>query len=348
MREYSRPSGATDSTVTSLVLTAIICLTISVIGDDTCAEKGDCSNQPKMENADVTSMSVSQLKKVIKEGGGRFDDCFEKPDLVQRAKDVLATPKAATPTSTNRTPQQSQRKFSKYDCQVVDVGGPDFTLVVIILHGFGATNSDFVGLPSIFAQKNEFRGKNIRWVFPQAPTGAMGVPAWWNINVQEFMQMGMMAGAQGMEATLANLLRKEHSGLPEARAQLLDLVDSVVAATNGLQHNRVVLGGFSQGAMTAVDVGLSLAAEKKLAGLISLSGAPIMIDRWAELARQHEGLPILMTHGRTDMVLPFKSSGWLKDLLDKSGFDVHAHFHGEGHTLGPLGPLENFLTLMLR
>ena len=41
--------------------------------------------------ADPETMSTSELKAVIKNAGLKYDDCFEKSDLIARAKDALAT-----------------------------------------------------------------------------------------------------------------------------------------------------------------------------------------------------------------------------------------------------------------
>ena len=145
--------------------------------------------------------------------------------------------------------------------------------------------------------------------------------------------MARMAGP----AALAPLLRKMPPGLVEARQRLSQLLDEV-AASSGLPHSKVVLGGFSQGAMTAIDVALSQPAEKRVAGVLSLSGAPIVVDEWAKRCTVHPKLPVFVSHGRADPVLPFEGAGWLVDLLRGNGLEVHTEFHNEAHTVGPVLP----------
>ena len=58
-----------------------------------------------------------------------------------------------------------------------------------------------------------------------------------------------------------------------------------------------------QGAMTAVDAALSLPAGQGCAGVISVSGAPIVVEEWAKKAKAHAGLRALVTHGMADQVI---------------------------------------------
>lgn len=100
-----------------------------------------------------------------------------------------------------------------------------------------------------------------------------------------------------------------------------------------LPLDRVVLAGFSQGAMTAMD--LALAVEGTVAGVAMLSGTPIVIEEWAkELGERPKGLPVFVSHGQNDPVLPFVASTWLKDLLTNNGAVVDYHPHSGGHDLG--------------
>lgn len=208
---------------------------------------------------------------------------------------------------------------------------------VIFMHGFGATSGDFKQLAEMLGPQMTRR---LKWVLPQAhPSPTQGVSAWWEINVQEWM-MGM-----NNQAALAELIRKVPPGLPEARAKLLRLVDHVVATTDGITHAGINLGGFSQGAMTAMDVALSLPADKKPGSVLSISGAPIVVEEWAKKATVHKGMKVLISHGRNDMVLPFASSQWLIDLLKAGGLEVRVEHHQGGHELGN-GVLEAMLKIL--
>ena len=65
-----------------------------------------------------------------------------------------------------------------------------------------------------------------------------------------------------------------------------------------------------------------------------MSGAPLVVDQWAQRLGSHKGLRVLMTHGTSDPVLPFAASGWARDLLIKGGASVVSKTHGGGHDLG--------------
>ena len=76
------------------------------------------------------------------------------------------------------------------------------------------------------------------------------------------------------------------------------LVDHVVATTDGIDYNGVNLGGFSQGAMTATDLALSMPEGKTVGAVLSISGAPIVVEEWAKKATAHKGIKVLVSHGR--------------------------------------------------
>jgi len=121
-------------------------------------------------------------------------------------------------------------------------------------------------------------------------------------------------------------------GLDEARTNLKQLVKECCNMYS-IPLDRVVLAGFSQGAMTAMD--LALAVEGAVAGVAMLSGTPIVIEEWTkELGKRPRGLPVFVSHGQNDPVLPFVASTWLKDLLTKNGAVVDYHPHSGGHDLG--------------
>jgi phospholipase/carboxylesterase len=142
----------------------------------------------------------------------------------------------------------------------------------------------------------------------------------------------MMAMQQG-EQGIAKLIREEPPGLAAFRTNMQALVEEVVAAT-GVGYDKIVLGGFSQGAMSAMDLALSFPKEKAVAGVTVVSGAPIVIEQWTERLKQHSGIKVFISHGQTDQVLPFVASGWMKQLLASGGASVQYETHSGGHELG--------------
>jgi len=272
-------------------------------------------------------MSVKELKALIQKAGLSHADCPEKPDLIARAKEAQARlDEAGGGQAQPEAPKQGSVQLAGYDClRLGATEVPD--LLVVILHGYGATNNDFADVPTMMGSLMP-PGAKVAYLLPQAPRGAGGMAEWWTINPMEFV-MAMQTGSDA----LAKILRQVPPGLPECRERLSQLLDEACALT-GVTHDRIMLAGFSQGAITAMDVALHLPAEKALAGVTMLSGAPSVIEEWAARLKVHRGIKVLVTHGQADMVLPFQGSVWLRDLLQTNGAKVTYETHSGGHDLG--------------
>jgi hypothetical protein len=67
----------------------------------------------------------------------------------------------------------------------------------------------------------------VLWVLPQAPIGAMMMPAWWTIDVMQWMG-AMRNGADA----IARLIRDVPPGLPECRSKMCRLVEEVCHANS--------------------------------------------------------------------------------------------------------------------
>jgi phospholipase/carboxylesterase len=141
---------------------------------------------------------------------------------------------------------------------------------------------------------------------------------------------------QGPEAALELAKRPPPPGMAEAR----DLVEAFLDACEtelSAPRERIVLGGFSQGAMLACDV--ALRASRPPAGLVLLSAAPVSEPEWRSLAQKRAGLCVLQSHGRADPILPFAGGEYLRDLLREGGLSVEWIAFGGGHGI-PDGVLE--------
>jgi phospholipase/carboxylesterase len=89
--------------------------------------------------------------------------------------------------------------------------------------------------------------------------------------------------------------------------------------------------------MLACDV--SLRADEAPAGLVLLSGAPISVPEWQNLAPKRAGLRVLMSHGQSDPILPFAGGVYLRDLLMQAGLKVEFMEWNGGHGI-PDGVVE--------
>jgi phospholipase/carboxylesterase len=108
---------------------------------------------------------------------------------------------------------------------------------------------------------------------------------------------------------------------------LLDGVESMLGHPRG----KLVLGGFSQGAMLSLDI--ALRSSRALAGVVLLSGTHIASEEWAGRLESRRGLPVFMSHGQADALLPFSISERLRDALAAHGMEVEWMPFRGGHEI---------------
>jgi len=195
--------------------------------------------------------------------------------------------------------------------------------VLVLLHGFGAPGTDLLPM----AEELELPD-SVRCVFPMAPLvlepGApdgLAARAWWMIDMVE-LQVAMYTKQYEV------LTEREPSGLAAARAQLEAFLLALQRELS-VEPNELILGGFSQGAMLALDTALD--SRLALGGLALLSGSVLRRSRWLELAPRRAGLPVFISHGMADAVLPFALAEESERLLKSAGLDVEFTPFSGGH-----------------
>lgn len=199
---------------------------------------------------------------------------------------------------------------------------------ILLCHGFGAPGDDLVDLARAVDA-----GRGVRWFFPEAPTAielGYGITgrAWWPIDMARLQQLLM-------EGRGRDLAQETPSGLAESRAAL-EACLAALEADHGVRRDRLILGGFSQGAMLATEICLH-ADSSPFAGLAVLSGTLLCEDRWRPAAtRAGRAIRALLTHGRADPILPFAGGEALRTLLEQSGADVEWIPHQGQHELPPI------------
>ena len=192
-------------------------------------------------------------------------------------------------------------------------GGGDGPLVVL-LHGFGAPGDDLVSLSRVLAAP-----RGTRFVFPAAPLsidvgyGAMfDSRAWWMIDMAR-LERALTTGQA------RDLTRDVPEGLAPARAKVTALLEDCETKL-GADPAKTVLGGFSQGAMLSLDVALH--TERKLAGLVLMSGTLLAEDEWIPRMASRHALPVFQSHGTQDPLLPFAIAERLRDAMTEAGLAV--------------------------
>ena len=177
---------------------------------------------------------------------------------------------------------------------------------VIWMHGLGADGNDFVPIV------HELRALPValRYVFPHAPVrpvtinGGMPMRAWY--DVLELSRDGAMDTAG---------LRESCDGIVELVARERD---------RGLQPDRILLAGFSQGGAVALHTGLRY--PERLAGVIGLSTyLPDTAHIAAERSAANQDVEIFLAHGRMDPVLPINLGVDSKNQLLDWGYSVEWH-----------------------
>ena len=96
---------------------------------------------------------------------------------------------------------------------------------------------------------------------------------------------------------------------------------------------RIVLGGFSQGAVMSYALGLG-AGRPRPAALIALSGFIPTVERW-EPDLEPPFPPIAIAHGTQDPVIPIEFGRRARALLEDAGADVLYRESPTGHWIDP-------------
>lgn len=177
---------------------------------------------------------------------------------------------------------------------------------VITLHGRGVNGEDLMPLA------NEIALPGIRWIFPDAP---FPFPSDWG---------GRMWYGFAPE---------KDEGIVASRRLLFDLLDDLTERQK-IPAEKLVLMGFSQGAVMSLDAGLRY--PKKLAMIVALSGYLPFPERLAaEKSAASAGLPIILIHGTGDEVVPVDGSRKAQEALLKEGYPVRLREYPMGHEVIP-------------
>ncbi len=170
---------------------------------------------------------------------------------------------------------------------------------VVLLHGFGADASDLFPLADFLDPE-----QNWNFYFPEAPLEVPIGPmmtgrGWFPISVREL--------EQGID-----FVQLRPPGMDASCELVYDMIFHLNSA-------KLVLGGFSQGAMVSTEVALN--NPNDVAGLILYSGALLDQANWSAKAAGLAGKRFLQSHGAQDPVIPFAAAQKLYALLKQGGMD---------------------------
>ena len=175
-------------------------------------------------------------------------------------------------------------------------------LVIIWLHGLGASGHDFSNLPELLL----FPEFNVHYIFPHAPNrnvtinGGMLMPAWYDIldikidrkiNISDFYKID---------------------------GEVVELMHDIQNKYN-YQWKQFVLAGFSQGGAVAYYTGLNF--KNRLGGIIATSTYLPAFQEWENnLTPSNKNLPIFIGHGSNDPVVPVSLGLDSKEKLIQNNF----------------------------
>lgn len=200
---------------------------------------------------------------------------------------------------------------------------------LVFLHGLGDTPAGWSEIEHVLPQLKP-RLANLKYVFPAAPTipisinGNMEMPGWFDLY----------------DWPIAVGSRDDRDGLMQGVARIDDIVRTL-KTEDGIEKDRVVVGGFSQGGAVALVSAYHEKSsggnddddddDKRYAGCACLSGWLTLKDE----IKASSKTPLFWGHGRyDDKVLPEQQPFGI-DVLKPMGVQVEASQYDMGHQSHP-------------
>jgi len=186
---------------------------------------------------------------------------------------------------------------------------------VIWLHGLGASGDDFAPIVPQLDIQDEL---GIRFVFPHAPNipvsvnGGAVMPAWYDIHDADISK------------------RADNAGIEQSSSIIRDMINDEIAC--GIDPSKIVIAGFSQGGVIAINTGLQF--PQTLAGIMALSTYVAMRDTLPTAANSgHSKLPIFYAHGDVDPVIPIEYAESSRRFLEQAGYRVEWNSYSMDHAV---------------
>lgn len=186
------------------------------------------------------------------------------------------------------------------DYELIPANQRDSKRLMIMLHGLGDSIEGYRWLPEAMS----FPWLN--YVLVNAPDDYYGGYSWFNFG--------------------GDIV----PGIERSRKLLFDLLDALRA--KGFPTEHTTLGGFSQGCLMSIEVGLRY--SHRLAGIVGISGkvgdAEKLVTELSPVAFQQR---LLITHGTLDPLLPFAETREDVNVLKAAGLQVEWHEFVKPHTI---------------
>ena len=187
--------------------------------------------------------------------------------------------------------------------------------MVVFLHGYGANGADLLGLADHLAETMP----DTLFVSPNAPHACRSYPGGY-----QWFPLPPYDAATPVQFGLALQESIHH----------LELLLKAEAEDAGVGLNDVVLFGFSQGAMMALEMAPRI--NPRLAAVVGFAGA-LFNDVPTDPATSSRP-PIMLGHDKDDPIVPYAALDEAATALEKAGFRVYTYTSsGFEHELSPIG-----------
>jgi phospholipase/carboxylesterase len=200
-------------------------------------------------------------------------------------------------------------RIGQLDC--IKREGDDPSKVVVMLHGFGADMGDLAPLADVLDPSGDWT-----FYFPNAPIEVPIGPAW---TGRGWFPISLRELEAGIDFT-----KIRPPGLDLSRKLVEELVFNI-------NPKKLVIGGFSQGAMVATD--FTLQQPDEVAALLIYSGVLLDEEAWTKRAVGLKGKKFLQSHGERDQVIPISGARRLYDILKSAGADGPFVSFGGAHEI---------------
>ena len=184
--------------------------------------------------------------------------------------------------------------------------------LIVMLHGYGSDGKDLFSLAPLLS--DNFPSSVI--IAPNAPFKCEMAPfgyQWFSLT----------------DRSLAAMTQ----GVRNAAPILNEFLDSI-SKEYSINQDRFILFGFSQGTMMALYVALT--GQNSISSVLGFSGSLLGFESIESEAINK--VPIFLSHGDQDDVVPVGSIDYAAKILNKNGIDFETNIEsGLGHSIGNIG-----------
>jgi phospholipase/carboxylesterase len=196
--------------------------------------------------------------------------------------------------------------------------GSNPTAAIVWMHGLGADGNDFV---PIVRELKLAATPAVRFVFPHAPMRPVTINNGYVMRAWYDVTYGDLEGKSK---------RPDETGVRASEKEIVKLLAREQA--RGIDSEKIVLAGFSQGGALALQTGLRY--PEKLAGIMALSTyLPLPETLAGEASKANRRTPIFMAHGTQDPVVSYAWGSTSRQMLEDLGYPVEWHDYPMQHSV---------------